>query len=207
MKGILTIKPLYTAIVEGRKDQTRRVIKKLEYDPDNPNELGRVANNWFWKVTSMDFWSFSKYKVGERIYLKEPYWDFGYYHETDLTKAGYPKWISVLDKVSEKISYLYDGAKEPKYIPFVEGVNPPFPQWKKGNKYFMPENYARSFVDVISVRVERLQDITRSDIRAEGLQPPPELCSDDASPNYKEWLIEEWIKLWDSINKPPLFMG
>jgi len=48
------------------------------------------------------------------------------------------------------------------------------------------------------VRVERLQDISRSDIRAEGLVCPPELTSDDVSPNYRDWFPAAWQELWES---------
>ena len=78
--------------------------------------------------------------------------------------------------------------------------------WKKHylSPIHMPKAAARLWLRRTSNRPpERLQAITRSDIRAEGLVCPKELGSDDLEYNYKNYYIDEWIKLWDSINTKP----
>jgi len=72
------------------------------------------------------------------------------------------------------------------------------PGWQ--SPYFMPKEAARIFLEVVSVRVERLQDITLTDIRAEGLVCPEEYRSDDKEYNFRHWFLDEWKRLWDSIN-------
>jgi hypothetical protein len=65
----------------------------------------------------------------------------------------------------------------------------------------MPRKAARLFLKITDIRIERVQDITRSDIKSEGLICPEYLRSDDLEYKYKNWYIDEWSKLWDSINK------
>lgn len=206
MKGLLTIESLRKAIVEDRKDQTRRVIKDCSGigDPrtlldSTCKETSKHIGDLYFDNEPNKFYK-PRYKVGERVYLKEPYWDFGYYHAIDLTKAGYRKWVSVLDEVSEPIVYPYDGADMPNGLPFgsytTKSEISDSLQWKLGNKYFMPEKYARSFVDVVSVGVERLQDISEKDALSEGGWEYKK-CPFHKSP------IKSFEKLWDSINNPP----
>ncbi|MCF5746593.1 MULTISPECIES: hypothetical protein [Pseudomonas syringae group] len=64
----------------------------------------------------------------------------------------------------------------------------------------MPRIASRILLEITDVQVERLHAISRSDIRAEGLECPPELASDDVSPNYRDWYPAAWRDLWESIN-------
>jgi hypothetical protein len=73
-------------------------------------------------------------------------------------------------------------------------------KWKPS--IHMPRAACRILLETTDVRVERLQAISRADIRTEGLQCPAELASDDVSPNYRDWYPAAWRELWESINGP-----
>ncbi|MDB4956570.1 MAG: hypothetical protein JWO36_4139, partial [Myxococcales bacterium] len=72
---------------------------------------------------------------------------------------------------------------------------------------FMPRWASRISLDVTSVRVERLQDITEEDARAEGVDPlittrkvyPSKHAADVEHASYRDG----FARLWDSINGSP----
>ncbi len=73
-------------------------------------------------------------------------------------------------------------------------------QWEPGDSptrwrssRFMPKLAARLWLDVLSVRVERVKDISAADAGAEGIEVPI-----DGLPE-RGWR-EIWIELWDGIN-------
>jgi hypothetical protein len=71
MKGINFIEPLFHAVIDGRKTQTRRVMKPQPIIP----RLGDVLEDLkFLKRVIPPNFSKPRYKVGETVYLKEPYY-------------------------------------------------------------------------------------------------------------------------------------
>ena len=63
--------------------------------------------------------------------------------------------------------------------------------WFKRNSIFMPKWAARTWLEVIRVKVERVQDIKLNDIEAEGIITKNTEAGE---------ALELWIKLWDRIN-------
>jgi hypothetical protein len=92
--------------------------------------------------------------------------------------------------------YFVDHPSKPDHIPAngVEKVGDLHYQWHKKNGRFLPAWASRITLEIVSVRVERLQEISRGDAMAEGC--PFANMAD--GPNPRDWYAE----LWESINGP-----
>lgn len=175
MKGICFIEPLFHKVVSGEKTQTRRIIKfACEYN-HNEYPLHRYADSTFGLVENgyivLDLVK-PRYKVGEMLYLKEPY-----FVESEAYGFTFPTPI---------VHYKF--GDEWKNFP-----------WK--NKLFMPEKYARYFIEVLSVRAERLQDIFEEDCLKEGIYL--ELIEDDFY-HYHDYLIRYYCSDCEEIGRKRL---
>ena len=138
MKGILFTESMFNAVIEGRKTQTRRIMN-----------LTHII---------------SRYKVGDVVYLKEPY----------ALNIQSSKNVAA-NKFEYKSKVLY------KYV----GDTIPEPLFKWQNKRFMPAKYARYFIEITGVRCEKLQDISDEDYLKEGILKTKNYSSD------REWGWEE----------------
>ena len=180
-RPILFSAPMVRAILEGRKTVTRREVKKRPAldclaAGFEPSFLALPGNS--------DLCPYGQ--RGDRLWVRETFIDLrgtGVEHRPD--PAG-PLQRYAYAADCRPGSHSDEARKDfgLKYKPSIH----------------MPRAACRIVLEVIGVRVERLQDISRADIRAEGLQCPPELASDDASPNYRDWFPTAWQELWEAIN-------
>jgi len=155
------------AILEGRKTQTRRVIK-VDDDPEN------------WKISI----------EGTSIVRTEPYdVKLPRYAAGDILWVR-ETWATVSSGIIEyKATYIepYTGSTEIDHIGKKITWRP---------SIYMPREAARIFLKVTNVRVERLQDITEEDAKAEG-------CIDGKSKDVLKFDLtarDVFAKLWNSIN-------
>ena len=180
-RPILFSAPMVRAILEGRKTVTRRTV--------NPQPRLTDGSGFAWKGHLFGCGSddretarnFSKHccphgKPGDRLWVRETWARVGNCDPGYLTFAAtYPACLP----------------PELENIPAASEI-----RWKPSIHMFRRDS--RILLEITDVRVERLQDISRADIRAEGLQCPPELASDDVSPNYRDWYPAAWRELWES---------
>lgn len=204
-KPILFNGPMVNAILEGRKTQTRRVLKP---QPTFIESSGR----WKWKLppraaklmasseyvysASREFWEYAPenampYKVGDRLWVKEAHWAWGHWEKTQgLTKMGREKWRFVRD-FDEDV--LFDEPK--KVAPDRSHLG-----WHKRNSLFMHKTDSRLTLVVDDVIVQRVTEISEADARAEGISKydweyeDGECCDTDK---------EAFSQLWNSINDAP----
>lgn len=122
---------------------------------------------------------------GERLWVRE----------TTEADEDYSDVVVLSRYAADGAPVVYAGCNDPEY-------NGTVAHWDYSRRsrpsIHMPRWACRILLEITDVRVERLQDISRADIRAEGLQCPPELTSDDVSPNYRDWYPAAWRELWES---------
>jgi hypothetical protein len=167
-RPILFSGPMVTAILEGRKTQTRRVVK--------PQPTGWPANGHFlvWKrnpfgdnpMTLTHFVDLSPYgKRGDRLWVRETF------RQSPGSLSAHYR--SDADEVSGG-------------------------PWKPS--IFMPRNLSRITLEITNVRVERLREISFSDIRAEGKRCPEHDFHSGFCASECAALRGEWVTGWDKIN-------
>lgn len=177
-RPILFSAPMVRAILDGRKTVTRRPVKgsALKWLEEFLPEFVALSAN--------ELCPFGQ--IGERLWVRETwYCDHG-----EVMSGPYLK-PDDLD--------ISEARDDGTLVYAADGLTPyeaDQPVWKPS--IHMPRWACRILLEITDVRVERLQDISRSDIRAEGLECPPELASDDVSPNYRDWYPAAWKELWNS---------
>lgn len=177
MKPIIFSTPMVQAILDGRKTQTRRVIK--------PDIL-----NWF--DIDVDGTAFA--------YIDQATGDS--YKPEDICpyKTGITLWVRETWSKDENGEYVYRanyGTTEDDSFP------PSMFKWKPS--IHMPREAARIFLLVTNVRVERLQDITEDEAVKEGAKAyGPNNCSGtsariafaeiwDKTTTEHEWRTNPWV--------------
>lgn len=157
-RPILFSAPMVRALIEGRKTQTRRVLKpqpdmaKIS-QPCHPEPRG--AGRWVWMARDdSPGYSFAtadfvvRFAVGDRLWVRET-WRTAPEHD-GLKPAD----ISV---------------HAPMLFMAGTGVTFPSPLWGKARPAIhMPRWASRLTLTVTDVRAQRLQDISEDDARAEG---------------------------------------
>ena len=142
MKGIIFTESNFHLTVQGIKKQTRRIMKP---QPDYLRLVGTSVINSINTPFGDHGIITPRYKVGEVVYLKEPY-----------------SWISLGSREPVTV-YKYDNEDHEDEA----GCSFLTSKWK--NKLFMPESEARHFIQITDVRAERLQDISEEDCIKEGI--------------------------------------
>lgn len=209
------------AIRDGRKTQTRRVCKK---QPHAIREIGGQWDHGFWQCNDEEF------DHTDRQWKPcEPYWswwvrhrDGRFYEQHKLGKCPYGQpgdvlWVKEAWRLFDPYSIDYrasptlDGStfKGLRYLvgkpagideliarDETNGRDPM--RWRAA--MYMPRWACRLRLEVVSVRVERVQDLDNTDILCEGTTPLDIDGNDDPWQNFEDRYQGAFVKLWDSIN-------
>ena len=223
-KPIIFSGPMVRAILEGRKTQTRREVKP---QPPNTYISFHLDTPFSVRFENIDTGSGydsqgnplgmhtvrSPYQPGDILWVRENYYQYGYWIMAGTTKTGKQKMRFV--PKSEDIRFVPpDG-----YRISMDKENPSWPCWYKRLGRFMPRKYSRITLEVVSVRCERLGEISEGDAIAEGIDIKVSQIADtgdscsyprnymvsekeaDGWPYLKEErYIESFQSLWQSIH-------
>lgn len=174
--------PMIRALIAGAKTQTRRVIKPRRrcslFDGTWSDSYVLDAGNASWRADDV------RYAVGDRLYVKEAW----------RTQARYDDRPPRDVPVTALVSYEADYDREPN-----DGC-----RGRYRHARFMCRWASRLTLLVTDVRVQRLQEVSEDDAKAEGV-PWPEECDDGAATAYEPSIghfRSEFSAIWNSINGP-----
>ena len=173
-RPILFSAPMVRAILDGRKTQTRRVVKRgqvFRFCPggdlsrEERSRMNASAFEWESKnpahPTMDELLAICPYGApGDRLWVRETWQDIG---------------------CEDRTEYIYLASVEDGYHP---------PTWRPS--IHMPRAACRIVLEVVSVRVERLNEITEADAIAEGSQ-----CAGVPAATTN---AGAFAKLWEAIN-------
>lgn len=205
-RPILFSAPMVRAILDGRKTQTRRIVKpqpphgcsEIEEQPDTDPYIGCMVSghSGVWEdVHSMDYRVRCPYgKPGDRLWVKETWsaaigWDAT--RPIDICERS-P--ILYAADLSERFKDAWDECEPRTY-------------GRRRPSIFMRRWMSRITLEIVSVRVERLQDISEADAIREGIKPVSFGLTDkgyewDQNEDGTTTAKESYRALWESINGP-----
>ena len=147
--GMLFTSPMVRAILEGRKTQSRRIVRPA---PETDQRLQPITTEtglvYARSMEKIDYpnlrrirWESPVGQPGDRIYVRE-------------TFSQHPEWGQLAFRADGEEFEDADGwLWEPKWIPSIH----------------MPKDLARIWLEITGVRLERIQDISEADAIAEGV--------------------------------------
>lgn len=213
-RPILMSGPMVRALLAGTKTQTRRVVKLPHQNPlgrwepqtfGGPNG-GRLASGetipeqgGIWHTRTGDSLGCPYGQPGDRLWVRETHYAWGHWTKRLNPKKRREEWHFVDETLGAGLSYRYEAdEKLPRRKRELHEVG-----WWKRPAIFMPRAASRIMLEITEVRVQRLQEISEPDARAEGapcyedgIDPPP--------PDAEcEWSYRaSFRRLWESINGP-----
>ena len=178
MKPIIFSTPMVQAILDGRKTQTRRVIKIEDITNNFDIDVDGSAYAYINPATgdSCPPTAIAKYQVGDILWVRETWGK---------------------DENGEYVYRTNYGTTEDDSFP------PSMFKWRPS--IHMPKDAARIFLKVTNVRVERLQDISEDEAIKEGAKAyGPNNCSGtsariafaeiwDKTTTEHEWRTNPWV--------------
>lgn len=177
-RPILFSGPMVRALLAGTKTQTRRVFKGIEQtDSGDWHIFGNGGGAWGVKEEFVPRFApdYAPYAIGDRLWVRETWNVADAYLQPEKRKMA----LAIMNY-----------AATPWAVPG---------RWR--SPIHMPRWASRLTLTVTDVRVQRLQDISEADAKAEGCSANAPIPGDP----YPDWsqvygAIDAYEHLWNSIN-------
>jgi hypothetical protein len=182
------------AVLEGRKTVTRRLVKRQPFVhhwqmfPEYTGQWRECAGLWRFEHRiphnpnpDIEEWLRPPCQIGDRLYVRET--------TVNVEDHGY---VGPVFAVSDDGVAIREGGLGPAEDDCE--VEPE--DIKLRTALHMPKAWARIWLEVTAVRVERLQDITTEQIIAEGISS--RMREHDAVVDLRQ----QFVALWDGLAKP-----
>lgn len=183
--------PMVRAILDGRKTVTRRIVKARDLEWMDVHQGLREPD----KAERCPYG-----QPGDRLWVRET-WQF-----YDWTDDGQPcvrfaadnasKWpLRIPEEQADRLTEIWAGLSAPENYSIDNHARDR--RWRPS--IHMPRWASRITLEVTSVRVERLQDISEADALAEGVTDDGSLVTDLAG-NDRGGAFAAFAALWEVIN-------
>lgn len=182
--------PMVRALLAGTKTQTRRVLAFQDWQE-------AIVKRWPNQKACVPV------QTGDRLWVRESWW---HHKSPHIEQAGF---------VGGTITLLDDG---PARFHANDQFDPALhvDVWRKRPSIHMPRWASRLTLIVTDVRVERLQDISKEDARAEGVEEGERTFDYDIGEVRQAWFsvpgfddpgtgisaVDMYAQLWNTINGP-----
>jgi hypothetical protein len=165
-RSILFSGPMVRALLAGTKTQTRRALRS--HEDGARNRFGQP---------------------GERLWVREAFFAFGRWDTRFNAGKGRDEWYFTDMTLASGFSYRYEADDGPGADLHARRDAGAAPAWHKRNALFMPRVAGRIVLEIVSVRVERLQEISADDALAEGI-----VLEEGQTP------VQAYRAVWERIN-------
>lgn len=165
-RQILFSAPMVRAILEGRKTQTRRVVKPIPQMVTDKSIVTWDGDAAFlMRLLDQVGRSCPYGQPGDRLWVRETFFAYGRWEKRFSDEKGREE-LNFIDMTME-CDRAYQYAADNPDVPLKRGRGP-LPGWYRRPSIHMPRQASRILLEITAVRVERLQDISKGDCIAEG---------------------------------------
>ena len=197
---ILFNNSMVRALLDGSKTQTRRVVRQAGSAAPAPQSVIDGAAMYAAGMVAHCPYG----RADDRIWVRETFFAYGRWETRFSTKKARDEWHFV--DMTVESDRVYQFAADDPDLPMTKGRGGALPGWYKRPAIFMPRVASRILLENLSVRVERLQDISDADIVAEGIdmealaesQDRYDIVCKGSDASGRATARTAWRELWES---------